>query len=60
MKVKDLLKELKKDGWFEKEQKGSHLQLIHRTKKGKVTLPIHGGDIPKGTLNAILKQAGLK
>ena len=60
MKVKDLLKELKKDGWLTKEQKGSHLQLIHPTKKGKVTLPIHGGDIPKGTLNAILKQAGLK
>ena len=60
MKVKDLLKELKKDGWLAKEQKGSHLQLIHPTKKGKVTLPIHGGDIPKGTLNAILKQAGLK
>ncbi|MCX6324666.1 MAG: type II toxin-antitoxin system HicA family toxin [Sphingobacteriales bacterium] len=60
MKVKDLLKELKKDGWVEKEQKGSHLQLIHPLKKGKVTLPIHSGDIPKGTLNAILKQAGLK
>ena len=55
-----MLKELKKDGWLSKEQKGSHLQLIHPTKKGKVTLPIHGGDIPKGTLNAILKQAGLK
>lgn len=60
MKVKDLLKELKKDGWVEKEQKGSHLQLIHPLTKGKVTLPIHSGDIPKGTLNAILKQAGLK
>ncbi len=60
MKVKDLLKEMKKDGWVEKEQKGSHLQLIHPLKKGKVTLPIHSGDIPKGTLNAILKQAGLK
>lgn len=60
MKVKDLLKELKKDGWVEKEQKGRHLQLIHPLTKGKVTLPIHSGDIPKGTLNAILKQAGLK
>ncbi|OOG69420.1 type II toxin-antitoxin system HicA family toxin [Algoriphagus sp. A40] len=60
MKVKDLLKILKEDGWFEKNQKGSHLQLEHLSKKGKVTVPIHGGDIPKGTLNAILKQAGLK
>lgn len=60
MKVKELLKILKKDGWIEKEQKGSHLQLVHPGKKGKVTLPIHGGDIPKGTLNAIMKQAGIK
>jgi len=60
MKVKEILKVLKQDGWIVKEQKGSHLQLIHSAKKGKVTLPIHSGDIPKGTLNAILKQAGLK
>jgi predicted RNA binding protein YcfA (HicA-like mRNA interferase family) len=60
MKVKELLKLLKQDGWEEKDQKGSHLQLIHTTKTGKVTVPIHSGDIPKGTLHAILKQAGLK
>jgi len=60
MKVRELLKLLKKDGWVEKSQKGSHLQLEHTTKKGKVTVPVHGGDIPKGTLNSILKQAGLK
>ncbi len=60
MKVKDLLKLLKDDGWLEKDQKGSHLQLIHPVKPGKVTVAVHKGDIPKGTLNAILKQAGLK
>ncbi len=60
MKIIELLKVLKDDGWRKKDQKGSHLQLIHPTKKGKITVPIHGGDIPKGTLNAILKQAGLK
>jgi predicted RNA binding protein YcfA (HicA-like mRNA interferase family) len=60
MKVRELLKILADDGWIKKEQKGSHLQLVHPTRKGKVTLPVHGGDIPKGTLNAILKQAGLK
>ena len=60
MKVRELLKTLVDDGWVKKEQKGSHLQLVHPIKKGKVTVPVHGGDIPKGTLNAILKQAGLK
>lgn len=60
MKIRELLQKLKEDGWVKKEQKGSHLQLVHPNKKGKVTVPIHGGDIPKGTLNAILKQAGVK
>ncbi len=55
-----MLKLLKDDGWEEKSQKGSHLQLVHPTKLGKVTVPAHSGDIPKGTLNSILKQAGLK
>jgi predicted RNA binding protein YcfA (HicA-like mRNA interferase family) len=49
MKVRDLLKVLSEDGWKEKNQKGSHLQLEHPVKKGKVTVPVHGGDIPKGT-----------
>lgn len=60
MKVREVIKILHQDGWVEKEQKGSHLQLVHPIKKGKITVPVHGGDIPKGTLNAILKQAGLK
>ena len=60
MKARDLITVLKKDGWTVKAQKGSHLQLIHPVKKGKVTVPVHGSDIPKGTLNAILKQAELK
>ncbi|SDO64100.1 Predicted RNA binding protein YcfA, dsRBD-like fold, HicA-like mRNA interferase family [Pedobacter steynii] len=55
-----MLKLLKEDGWEEKSQKGSHLQLMHPSKPGKVTIPVHGGDIPRGTLNSILKQAGLK
>ena len=60
MTARELIRLLKKDGWFEKDQKGSHLQLIKKKKKGKVTVPVHSGDIPKGTLNSILRQAGLK
>jgi predicted RNA binding protein YcfA (HicA-like mRNA interferase family) len=58
--AKEILKELHKDGWIEIDQRGSHLNLKHPTKPGKVTVPIHSGDLPKGTLNSILKQAGLK
>jgi predicted RNA binding protein YcfA (HicA-like mRNA interferase family) len=53
MKVRELLKMLRKDGWVVKETKGSHIQLTHPTKPGKVTLPNHQGDLPPGTLNSI-------
>lgn len=48
MKVRELLKILREDGWMEKTQKGSHLQLEHFKKKGKVTVPVHGGTFRKG------------
>lgn len=60
MTVKEILKNLLKDGWVEVNQKGSHIQLKHPDKQGKVTVPNHSGDLPKGTCNSILKQAGLK
>ena len=60
--VKDIPKQLLADGWREipSRTKGSHIQLKHPTKPGKVTVPNHSGDIPAGTLKSILKQAGLK
>lgn len=60
MTSKEVLKLLRQDGWHEKAQKGSHLQLIHDFKKGKVTIPMHSGHLSPATLNSILKQAGLK
>ncbi len=61
MKVREIIKIIKADGWYEiKSNSGSHKQYEHKTKSGKVTISSHGGDIPAGTLNSILKQAGLK
>ncbi len=60
MTAKDLVKILKADGWIEKTQRGSHLQLVHPSKRGKVTVPIHSGDLDPKTYSTILKQAGLK
>jgi predicted RNA binding protein YcfA (HicA-like mRNA interferase family) len=54
-----LIKRLESDGWYEVAQKGSHKQFKHPTKTGKVTVPYPKKDIPLGTLNSILKQAGL-
>ena len=62
MTVREILKILYRDGWREVEArtKGSHVQMKHSTKIGKVTVPKHKGDIAPGTLTSILKQAGLK
>jgi predicted RNA binding protein YcfA (HicA-like mRNA interferase family) len=61
MKPREIIRILKEDGWYLKEQKGSHQQFVHPEKKGKVTVPEHGAkDIPVGTLNNIFKQAGIK
>ena len=61
MKFQDVLRVLKKDGWYVVDQHGSHLQLKHTIKKGRVTLPRHGNkDIPIETLKSIAKQSGLK
>ena len=61
MTAKEIIKILKSDGWIQKSQKGSHLQMIHPTKSGKVTIPVHSNkDLDINTYNSILKQAGLK
>lgn len=61
MKVKEVLKLLEEDGWYVVRATGSHRQLKHPTKSGTVTLAGKPSlDVPPGTLNSILKQAGLK
>jgi predicted RNA binding protein YcfA (HicA-like mRNA interferase family) len=61
MKVRDIIRLLEQDGWYLKATKGSHRQYKHPTKTGRVTLPGHpGDDLAPGTLNSVLKQAGLK
>lgn len=56
---RELEKMLKTDGWFEVSQEGSHHQYKHPIKKGKVTIPEHGGDLKKSTVKSIMRQAGL-
>ena len=60
MTFKEVEKLIKNDGWIYEYARGSHFHYSHPTKKGKVVIPNHKGDIPKGTVNSILKQAGLK
>lgn len=61
MKVKALIKLLEDDGWYLARTRGSHRQFKHFVKTGAVTVSGKPSiDVPPGTLNSILKQAGLK
>jgi predicted RNA binding protein YcfA (HicA-like mRNA interferase family) len=61
MNAVQVIRLLEKNGWILKTQKGSHKQFVHSEKPGKITVASHGKkEIPPGTLNSILKQAGLK
>ena len=60
-KVQELIASLEADGWYQVRQKGSHRQYHHGSKSGTVTVAGKPSvEIPPGTLNSILKQAGLK
>lgn len=61
MKIRDIMKRLREDGWYEVAQRGSHRQYRHPSKPGRVTIAGHANDdLAPGTLNSVLKQAGLK
>ncbi|WNB76221.1 MULTISPECIES: type II toxin-antitoxin system HicA family toxin [Methylomonas] len=61
MKVSDILNRLQVDGWVLVATRGSHRQFKHPSKSGRVTVAGKpSDDLAPGTLNSILKQAGLK
>ena len=61
MTVREVLRMIEDDGWVMVAQKGSHRQYKHLDKPGRVTVAGHPkDDIAPGTLNSILRQAGLK
>ena len=61
MKVREIIARIEQDGWFLVRTRGSHRQYKHPQKKGLVTVPGHMNDeLAPGTVNSILKQAGLK
>jgi predicted RNA binding protein YcfA (HicA-like mRNA interferase family) len=61
MKVRELIALIEANGWLQVRQKGSHRQFHHSSKSGTVTVSGKPSvDVPPGTLNSVLKQAGLK
>ena len=59
--ARDVIKKLKKAGFvFDRQAKGSHEIWYNPITKRRTTIPNHPGvDIPKGTIKAIIKEAGL-
>jgi predicted RNA binding protein YcfA (HicA-like mRNA interferase family) len=61
MKVREVIRLLKADGWYLDRQTGSHRQFRHPSKPGTVTVAgTLGKDLKSGTLASVFRQAGLK
>ena len=60
MNSRDLIAMLQADGWELVRINGSHHHFKHAHKPNLVTVPHPKKDLPKGTWNSILKDAGLK
>ena len=56
---RDLVRALKKAGFEERHQRGSHRHLYHPARDRWVTVPMHQGDIKRPLFKAVLKQAGI-
>jgi predicted RNA binding protein YcfA (HicA-like mRNA interferase family) len=60
MTAREVVAALKAAGWLLVRTKGSHAQYRHPTKPDLVTVPMHPGDLPIGTLKSIERAAGIK
>ena len=61
MKVRDVIKLVEEDGWYQVKTVGSHRQYKHQKKLGRVTISGHpSDDVHPKTLASIFKQAELK
>ncbi len=61
VKVREVIRLLEGDGWQRVRTRGGHRQFKHPVKSGTVTVSGKLGlDMPRGTLNSVLKQARLK
>ena len=61
LKPGEVIRKLRRAGFiFDRQAKGSHEIWYNPTTRRRTVVPNHPGvDIPKGTLKAIIEQAGL-
>jgi predicted RNA binding protein YcfA (HicA-like mRNA interferase family) len=59
-RYREVVKRLKQHGLeFHRQAAGSHEIWFNPASNRYTTIPNHPGDMPEGTLRAILKQAGI-
>ncbi|MHB1510784.1 MAG: type II toxin-antitoxin system HicA family toxin [Acidimicrobiales bacterium] len=57
---RELVRALERFGWEVVAERGSHVQLRHSARGGRVTIPVHAGEtVGPGLLRSILSQSGL-
>ncbi len=59
-KYGDVIRKLRKLGFiFDRQAAGSHEIWLHPQSRKRIVIPHHPGDVPEGTLRAIIKSAGI-
>jgi predicted RNA binding protein YcfA (HicA-like mRNA interferase family) len=57
---REIVRRLKLHGFeFDRYAKGSHEIWLNPKTRNRTTIPHHPGDMPEGTLRAVLRQAGI-
>ena len=60
LRARKVMRILERAGFVKWRQRGSHLTMYRASDHRALTVPIHfAKTVPKGTLRAIIKQAGL-
>lgn len=57
-KPREIIKILKKLGFFEKRQTGSHLIMYHPAENKIIPVPMHAREMKRGLVRSIIKEAG--
>ena len=57
LKAKLIIRRLKSLGFIQDHSSGSHIVLYHPERGRRAVVPLHGGDMPKGTVKAILRES---
>jgi predicted RNA binding protein YcfA (HicA-like mRNA interferase family) len=60
LRAREVIRALQRAGFVVSRTSGSHCRLIHQENPARaVTVPVHSDDLKRGTLRAIVAQAGL-